>query len=277
MRAQAGDAARAVRRNPVRLVDVALVPELLEHPPAGGDVAVVGGDVGVVHVQPDAHPLGHGLPLLHVAEDALTAAAVELLDAEPLDLALGGEPQLLLDLQLDGEPVGVPAAAAHGPEAAHGLVAEDDVLEGAREHVVDAGAAVGGRRALVEDERLGVGAQAVDGTEGVVLPPCFEDGFLQGGEVHPARYRLETLLLADHRPLLHPAQDCCPPHATRTQDAVEEVARIKKPVRSSGRARCDPRYHHHSPARRHRLLVSVMAAPPIVAAPPSPRQQGHSP
>ena len=129
VRAEARDAARAVGRDLVALVDEALVPEALEHPPRRLDVGVVIRDVGVGHVEPDAGALGHGLPLADVAEDALATAAVELLDAELLDLLLAGDAELLLDLQLNGQAVRVPSAAAQGAEAAHGLVAQDDVLE----------------------------------------------------------------------------------------------------------------------------------------------------
>ena len=79
--AEARDATGAVRRHLVAFVDEALVPEALEHPPCRLDVRVVVGDVGVIHVQPDAGAVGHGLPFADVAEDALAAAAVELLDA----------------------------------------------------------------------------------------------------------------------------------------------------------------------------------------------------
>jgi hypothetical protein len=56
--------------------------------------------------------------------------------------------------------VAVPAALALDVLAEHRLVAREDVLEHAREHVVGAGSPVGGRRALVEDELLGALAAA---------------------------------------------------------------------------------------------------------------------
>ena len=63
---------------------------------------------------------------------------------------LAGEAELLLDFELDRQAVGVPAALARDIEPAHGLVAREDVLERARQHVMDAGPAVGRRRPLVE-------------------------------------------------------------------------------------------------------------------------------
>ena len=188
-------------RDLVAFVDEALVPEPLEHPPRRLDVGVVVGDVGVLHVQPDAGAVGHGLPLADVAEDALAAAAVELLDAELLDLLLAGDAELLLDLQLDGQTVGIPSAAAQGPEPAHRLVAEDDVLERAGEHMVDARAAVRRRRPLVEDEQGGIRADAVDPVRQVGLSPRFEDRGLQLWEVHLAGDGfIPFLRVASHSP-----------------------------------------------------------------------------
>ena len=104
-------------------------------------------DVRVVEVDPEADPLGEPVPLLDVAEHRLAAALVELGDPVGLDLRLRGDPELALDLELDRQPVAVPAGLARHVVTAHRLVARVDVLEHPREHVAgDAGAplAVGG-------------------------------------------------------------------------------------------------------------------------------------
>ena len=223
--AEARDATGAVGRHLVALVDKALVPEALEHPPCRFDIGVVVGDVGVLHVQPDAGAVGHGLPFADVAEDALAAAAVELFDAELLDLLLAGDAELFLNLQLDREAVRVPSATAQGPEAAHGLVAEDDVLERAGEDVVDAGAAVRRGRPLVEDEQRGIRALAVDAVRQVGLAPCFEDRGLQLREVHLAGDGfIPFLRVASHAPPFCKKENAHP--------------------RTGGRTL--PWYHHHS-------------------------------
>ena len=107
---------------------------------------------------PDA--VGEGRPVLDVAVHRLAAAPVELGDAVRLDLVLGGEPELLLDLELDGQAVAVPAALAGHLAAAHGLEAGVEVLEHPGPDVVQAGPAVGGGRALVEDPGLAVPARS---------------------------------------------------------------------------------------------------------------------
>ena len=132
------------------LVEAAVVPDPPQRPPDRLDVVVVHRHVGVVEIEPEADPLGEPVPVLDVAEDRLAAALVELGDPVVLDLGLRGDPQLLLDLELDRQPVAVPARLARHQMPGHGPVAGIDVLEDAREDVVGAGPAVGGRRTLVE-------------------------------------------------------------------------------------------------------------------------------
>ena len=174
--------ARAVGDDLVALVEAALVPVLLQRPPDRLDVVVLEGHVGVVEVDPEADPLGQPVPLLDVLEDRLAAALVELGDPELLDLLLGGDPQLLFDLELDRQPVAVPAGLARHPVAAHRAVAGVDVLEDAGEDVVGAGAAVGGRRALVEAPDLGALAVGQRALEDFSLAPALEHPLLEVGE-----------------------------------------------------------------------------------------------
>ena len=172
VRGQRGAVTRAVGHDLVALVEQPLVPDLLQRPPDRLDVGVVEGEVGVVGVDPEADPLGQPVPLVHVLEHRLAALGVELGDAVALDVLLLGEAELLLDLQLDRQPVTVPARLAVDLAAAHRLEAREHVLEHAREHVVGARAAVGGRRTLVEDERLRPLAAAHRLVEDVALAPA---------------------------------------------------------------------------------------------------------
>ncbi len=183
VRRQGGAAAGAVGADPVALVQEPLVPQLAQQPPHRLDVGVVEGAVGVVGVDPDAGPLGEGLPVGHVALHRLAAAGVELGDAEGLDLVLVGEAQLLLDLDLHREPVAVPAALAGDVVAPHGLEAGEEVLEHPGPHVVEAGLAVGGGRALVEDPRRRPLAQRLDLLGQRVLPPPGQHSLLERDQV----------------------------------------------------------------------------------------------
>ena len=79
-------------------------------------------------------------------------------------------------------PWHVPARLALDVVPGHRLVAREHVLEDACEHVVRAGIAVGGRRALVEHERRRPLAVAQRGLEDVALAPAGEHLLLQGRE-----------------------------------------------------------------------------------------------
>src|SRR5205807_2256722 len=100
------------------------------------------------------------------------AAIVERLDPVVLDLRLAREPELALDLDLDGQAVAVPAALARDVAAAHRVEPRIDVLEQPRPDMVDARSPVRGRRAFVEDPlgRAFAPPQAL--AEHVVAPPA---------------------------------------------------------------------------------------------------------
>ena len=192
---QGGPAARAVRDDLVALVEQIVLPDPLQGPPDRLDVLVRQRHVGVVEVDPERDPLREPVPLLDVGEHRLAAALVELRDAVLLDLVLRGDAELALDLELDRQAVTVPARLAGHLEPAHRLVAGEDVLEDARQHVVRAGRAVGRRRPLVEHVQRRALAAAQRLVEHVVLAPARQDLLLERGEaligVHGAVARHE--------------------------------------------------------------------------------------
>lgn len=185
---EAGAAARAPGGDAVVLDQQVLVEDLLQRPPHGLDVLGVHRAVGVVEVDPVAHPgreLGEGVG---VPGHGLTALGVELGDAVRLDVLLAVEAELLLDRELDRQAVAVPAGLAADVVALHGAEAREDVLEDAGLDVVGAGHAVGGRRALVEDP-LGAALGLVEALgEDLVLAPEVEHGVLQRGQVYLGGY-----------------------------------------------------------------------------------------
>lgn len=133
-----------------------------------------------------------------MAGHGLAALGVELGDAVRLDVLLAVEAELLLDRQLHGEAVAVPAGLAGHVVAAHGAEAREDVLEDARLDVVGTGHAVGRGRALVEHPlRAALGLLQGLG-EDLLLAPEVEHGVLEGGQVdlggHLAVLRLCTRL-----------------------------------------------------------------------------------
>jgi hypothetical protein len=180
---QPGAAARAVRRHPMVLHQQALVVDLLQRPPHRLDVARVHRPVGLVGVHPVRHAAREVLELTDVPHHGLAAPRVELRDAVGLDVALAREPELLLDGQLHGEAVAVPAALARYVTALHGLEPREQVLEYPRLDVVGAGLAVRGRRPLVEHPGLAVLGLLEAPGEDVVALPAGQDLVLERGQV----------------------------------------------------------------------------------------------
>ena len=107
--------------------------------------------VGVVPVHPVAQ--AHGLAGLHggEAQDARFAHAHELLQAVVLDVFLGGEAHLLLDVDLHPQALAVEAVLVAQLLALHGAEALEQVFIGASPAVMDAHGVVGGDGTI--DER----------------------------------------------------------------------------------------------------------------------------
>ena len=176
------------------LVEQIVLPDPLQGPPRL-DVLVRHRHIRVVEVDPERDALREPIPLFDIGEHRLAAALVELRDAVLLDLVLRRDAELALDLELHRQSMTVPTRLARDLEPAHRLVAGEDVLEGAGQHVVRAGRAVGHRRPLVEHVQRSALAAAQRFVEHVVLAPARRDLFLQRGEaligVHGAVARHE--------------------------------------------------------------------------------------
>src|SRR5690606_4146992 len=115
-----------------------------------------------------------------VGEDALPAYLIESRDTEPVDLLLAADAQLLLGLDLDRQPVRVPAGDAPGVLAAQGVVPADQGLDGAADDVLDAGPGGRRRRALIEDQLFGARALLLRLLEQPLAAPAREDSLLEG-------------------------------------------------------------------------------------------------
>ena len=181
----------AVGEGLVSLVDQALVPQRLEHPPHRLHEAGVHRPVLIVPVDPAAQPLDQVSPLRRVAQDQVPAGLVEPGHPVLEDVPPRSETELLLRLVLHRQAVAVPAPAALDPVAAHRPVAGHHVLGDRGEQVPVVRQARGEGRAVVEPE----GAPGWPGQDGlavqVSLAPELEDAALLGGKVDLARHLVE--------------------------------------------------------------------------------------
>src|ERR1043166_1159751 len=114
------------------------------------------------------------LPITAILEDTLATEPVELGDAERFDLLLAADAELLLELDLDRKPMGVPSRFARHAESLHRPMAAKQVLDRSGEHVVDARLAVRRRRTLKEHERRRAGARVERLAEEILLLPSRE-------------------------------------------------------------------------------------------------------
>lgn len=97
-------------------------------------------------------------PLLAEAHDDGAALGIVVFQANLHDGRLSGDAELLVDLVLDGQAVGIPAEATLDVEALHGPVSGDDVLDGRGQEMAIMRQAGRERGAIVEGvERSALG------------------------------------------------------------------------------------------------------------------------
>ena len=135
------------------------------------------GDVWVIHVYPETHPLSHLTPCLFVGPDAFFALVVEGLHAVILDSLIRHQIEFLLHLYLYRKPMGIPSSFALNNMPLHGLPSTDHVLEQPREDVMDSRLTVCRRRSLEEGEGARAAPARLDSR---LKSPLFTPGFHQG-------------------------------------------------------------------------------------------------
>ena len=188
-----GSAARAPFGRAVTLVQRAPVVQRLQEPPDVLDVRVAEGVVVVAPVHPLAQPDRLLRDHARGLGDELPAAGRECVQPVLLDLPLGVEPEISLDLDLDPEPLAVEPVLIALVEPLQRLVALEHVLVGAAPEMVDA-EPVRRVRGLRPVEEAPVRPAAISLAEPVedprLLPPV-ENLLLEGGVVRVLRQRLE--------------------------------------------------------------------------------------
>ena len=140
----------------------------------------------LVRVVP-VHPVAQPDRLLRLArregEHPLLAEAHELRDAVLLDVALGGEAEVTLDVDLHPQALAVEAVLPALVLAAHGVESLEDVLVGAAPGVVDAHRVVGRDRPVEEAPARPTGVLGAQAGERPALAPEGEDLVLLGDEI----------------------------------------------------------------------------------------------
>ena len=152
VRAQPRTCSRRIGLNRIALVQQSLLVDLAEQIPESLDVAIIVGDVGVLHIYPIAHQARELLPLVRVLHHLTATSSVVFVDADLLTDIFLRDAQSLFHTKFDRQTVGIPAGLAVDTEALHRLVATENILDRACHHVVNTGHPIGRRRTFVEDE-----------------------------------------------------------------------------------------------------------------------------
>lgn len=195
MAGQRGSAARAVRNDLEALVQKSLIPDGLQSPPFGLDEVVIVGNIRVIHVSPETNGTGEIFPHSLVFPDALFTFVDERCQTVFLDLLLAIQTQQLLNFQLYGKSVGIPACLTGNHISLHGTVSGDHIFDGTGLYMTDVGLTVGGRRSVVEGIGLAFLTMLHTFFENVVVFPEFLDGFLTVYEIQACGYLLVHSLL----------------------------------------------------------------------------------
>ena len=150
--AQPRPCGRGIGLDGVALIEKALLVDLAEQIPEGLDIAIVVGDIGVLHVHPVPHEASELLPLVGVLHYMLATSRIILFDADYLADIFLRDTKGHLDPELYRQTMSVPAGLAVDTEALHRLVPTEDILDRACHDVVNTWQTIGGGRAFIEDE-----------------------------------------------------------------------------------------------------------------------------
>jgi hypothetical protein len=126
--AQRRSATGRVRHDPQTAVDDVLLPKLTKDPPDALHEARVHGLVTVLKVDPSTSLFHNVLPLVGVLQDDGATLGVVLVDTHRHDVGFRCDVELLVDLMLDWETMGVPTETPLDMVTSRVGISRDDVL-----------------------------------------------------------------------------------------------------------------------------------------------------
>ena len=148
------------------------------------------GHIRMLHIRPKADRVGEILPHALILPDAFLTFADERLQSVFLDLLLAVQSQLLFDLQLDRQTVGVPTRLARHHIALHSTVTRDHILDNAGEHMPDVRLTVRRRGAVIKGIGLALLTVIHTFLENTVVRPELFNFFFASDKVEIGRYFL---------------------------------------------------------------------------------------
>ena len=113
--------------------------------------------------------------MIGVLHHGLAAGIVVLFDADALSDVFLGDAQLLLHAEFDGQTVGIPTGFSLHSLSLQRLVATEQILDRAGQHMVDPRHTIGRGRPFIEDKGFGILSQFHGAIEGFFILPFLLD------------------------------------------------------------------------------------------------------
>ena len=145
------------------------------------------GNIGIVHISPEADRAGEILPHSLVFPNAFFAKLDKRLKTVFFYLLLAVDAEHLFNLKLNGQTVSIPARFTGNHIALHCAVSRNHILDNAGQNMADMGLAVCRGRSVIKS----IGGAALSFLnaflENMVFFPEIKHGFFSGDEIHIRR------------------------------------------------------------------------------------------
>ena len=152
MRGEGGAATGAVGDYFEALIKKPFVPDFLKSPPFRLYKVVGIGNVGVVHISPEADGCGEILPHFLIIPNRFLTVRDKRGKTVAFNLVLSVNAEFLLYLKLNGKTVSIPTRLTNYSFSFHGLIAGNHVFYYTGKHVPDMGLTVCRGGTVVEGE-----------------------------------------------------------------------------------------------------------------------------
>ncbi|MPM74520.1 hypothetical protein SDC9_121508 [bioreactor metagenome] len=150
MRTQPGSCRRRVRLNGIAFIEVSFFVNFLKQIPQRLYIAIIVGDVRIVHIHPIAHFPGEVFPLLGVSHHLGAASIVVFFYGNGFTDILLGYAKRFFHAQFHRKPVRIPAGFPVYQKALHRFVTAENIFYRTRNDVVNARHSVCRGRAFIK-------------------------------------------------------------------------------------------------------------------------------
>ncbi len=174
MTAKSSSGSRRIRLYGFALVKVSLSVDILKQPPKSLNIAVVIGNIRIIHIHPISDPFSKITPLRRVFHHFLTASTVVILHADILSYVLLRNSELLLHAKFHRKSMGIPPGSTPHLISGLCLIPAYCILDRTRHHMMNTWHTIGRRRSFEENEFRCAFPQLQRSLKSRLLLPSFE-------------------------------------------------------------------------------------------------------